>query len=994
MNLPLETAAGQQRAWNLLEKLGEGDAGEVYRVESLIEHRIAILKRPRRNAFPSDIIRQATQIEQEGRVLRLLERLDTTRLGLHAPILLDRSESGTEFSERFFIVITPAPGLSLTTLAQVARFGKSDIRPTFGPAASLHHSLMERSFLEHLAASGKLPELVLLRAMKGLLEFLEAIHTLEIETFTEKAYGILWNDVKPEHIFWNPGESSFTIIDWGNAQFVAADGITKDRLYSRTGDYQQFLQEMGRFLQDYAPALYRRLEWSQETSPASVYASNILPLKERLEAALELEIQALSRAKREEADILESIAPDFEQMERLTQLHHQIFDLGEVPDYQSAERFFQRFGQNLIQQDDLSGVIRLCDLAKQTPFLNADHCRLVYLMTKGAQDGNVSRNALLYGLMGDWASALWELRSTALNQPEPPWWDELSSKIRQQETGSDSLRPLVALNRLIHALQAQALQSTDPEPYQSLAGELKQEALPRWTQLEPDPPASGIDYQDIQHYMERIQQLLPDVAQSLIQALDQPRAQVRIALDAWEQKDFDTARRALRRILLWDPDRSRLLKADQAIANTPSWLAQVRQGHTGDEPLQDWITHHELIGRDLRNQVAPAEWLDSLLEAFRQLRRGADPTDVLVAHPEVRDALGWLIELEPRHPVLVSPNKTISIERIALPTESRPLLFGVKEAALGSDAGVKLGAALDAWVHEARGSSARVFLGQLAAISGPPRHAAMKLMRPDRLEYALPLFVEETRILSLLRDVTGVVPLLECGFIQLDQPSLPSEDRTASAEALTGKVIRYGLDSVHNFLADIEKKASQGWIPYLAIEPQKQSDNLLLLCDTGHTRGRFLPILDGLIMAIQICDILEVAHGRNIVYRDHKILHYYWQNEYNGIFMLDWNVARRYPEGLSPNEIQFDLVQFGARALHYILTGRPAPGALPLGPNRPDEIEAAARSYAVNWTYDDRRLPKDVKDMLETVLAGSYSSARQLREDLHTIYLKLLELVS
>jgi serine/threonine protein kinase len=67
-------------------------------------------------------------------------------------------------------------------------------------------------------------------------------------------------------------------------------------------------------------------------------------------------------------------------------------------------------------------------------------------------------------------------------------------------------------------------------------------------------------------------------------------------------------------------------------------------------------------------------------------------------------------------------------------------------------------------------------------------------------------------------------------------------------------------------------------VPYLAIEQQEQANNLLLLCDTGYTRGRFLPLLDGLIIAIQICDLLDVAHSRNIVYRDHKILHYYWQN--------------------------------------------------------------------------------------------------------------------
>jgi serine/threonine protein kinase len=129
------------------------------------------------------------------------------------------------------------------------------------------------------------------------------------------------------------------------------------------------------------------------------------------------------------------------------------------------------------------------------------------------------------------------------------------------------------------------------------------------------------------------------------------------------------------------------------------------------------------------------------------------------------------------------------------------------------------------------------------------------------------------------------------------------------------------LDVIHNFISDLETRINQGWLPYLAIELFDQADNLLVHCDTGFTRGRFLPTLEGLVMAIQICDILEAAHLRNIIYRDHKILHYYWKERSNGIFMIDWNIAKRFPEGLSENEVQFDLVQFGARALHYIRLG-------------------------------------------------------------------------
>jgi hypothetical protein len=110
--------------------------------------------------------------------------------------------------------------------------------------------------------------------------------------------------------------------------------------------------------------------------------------------------------------------------------------------------------------------------------------------------------------------------------------------------------------------------------------------------------------------------------------------------------------------------------------------------------------------------------------------------------------------------------------------------------------------------------------------------------------------------------------------------------------------------------------------------------------------------------------------------------------------MIDWNIAKRQSQGLSDAERQFDLVQFGARALHHILTGRPAPGALPLGPNRPEEIEHASLSYSVNWTYDDERLPNRIKEILEQVLAQGFPQFRDLRMDLFQVYQQIPESAS
>ena len=233
--------------------------------------------------------------------------------------------------------------------------------------------------------------------------------------------------------------------------------------------------------------------------------------------------------------------------------------------------------------------------------------------------------------------------------------------------------------------------------------------------------------------------------------------------------------------------------------------------------------------------------------------------------------------------------------------------------------------------------------------------------------------------------------MLELGFLQLNDASqFPPDNRAQSARNISGVVQRFSIDQIPAFLSALDGKAHQGWLPYLAIPKLDNQENLMWICDAGYTRGRFLPVEQSIRLAIQICDLIEIAHQRNIVYRDHKLLHYYWLEIYNGVFMIDWNVARYHPDGLSQAELQFDLVQLGARALHHIFTGRVAPGALADGPNLVEEIEASASSYRVQWTYDDTRLPPALKEILEKLLAGGYPRATNVRQELYRIYLELV----
>jgi serine/threonine protein kinase len=992
-----ELASGERTTWRLLKKLGEGDAGEVYLVESLLEKRTAILKRPTRSAFASDIIRQASQIANEGKILRALSGVQGLRV--RAPLLIDQSKTGNDFSDRLFIVIERAAGLDLRTLDRITRFG---VLPEQDLSAS------ERSFLEQMVQLGHVPVPVLLRTLACLLDFLETIHTSASTVDGLEKTGILWNDVKPEHLFWDPRRVCITVIDWGNAQFLEADGATKDRRFSRTDDYTQYIQEMGKFLENTHPDLIGRLDWPGSSTPVTIYPEAARLLRERLAILIDEALVDLQETRSEEAALLASVPRDLNQLRQLEELQRRIFQFGELPDEAGALRFSQSLAAHLASSENLPEFVRLCEvLSHQAGPAAAQWDLLARIAGLASQCETCRRQpfeqALQAGLQGNWAEAHWCLGLTCEGTAAPPWWDELSGSLRLAalKTGQPSLPPYTTASRLAHALQAQVqkleTQNKSNPPgevltaYQKALQALKGEILPNWCASEPDPPHSGLEYTDVDALLSDLREIEPEAQNALANALAQPKAQVRLVLEAWRVKEFEAAVRGLRQAYLWDPDRRRVFSAELAILKAPAWLERVYRGPRKGELLPDFMAHVELDGRELRSQVGPARWLDLILDALGGLRNGANPADLLLQHPELLNDVPWLNDYDARRPPPPPRTKPVVLEREFAASDTRPLLKGIKEGKLGDRGDLLLGESLDTWAAEARGSSARVFQGRLRL--GSEHHiGAIKLMRPDRVEYALPLFREEVEILTLMRDVPGVTGMLEAGYLKLDDnEALPADDRQASGRRLTGLVLRYGVGEVREFLASLEAKTREGWLPYLAMEKRNREDNLMVLCDVGYTRGQFLPLPESLRLAIQICEILQVAHARNIVYRDHKILHFYWLEAVNGVVMIDWNVARHYPEGLTLAEKQFDLVQFGARALHHIITGRTAPGALPLGPNRPDDIESAAHSYTPRWTYDDQRLPTELRIILERVLAGGYNDVKDLQADLRQIFVQLPE---
>lgn len=334
----------------------------------------------------------------------------------------------------------------------------------------------------------------------------------------------------------------------------------------------------------------------------------------------------------------------------------------------------------------------------------------------------------------------------------------------------------------------------------------------------------------------------------------------------------------------------------------------------------------------------------------------------------------------------------------------------MREEILDSNTSYYLAEALDTWfsvghrdvaVPEAAGSSARLFLLKHATKPLPWRqNPAFKVMRHDKIAYAMPLFREEFKILSQLKDMDAITPMLLGGYLKpAPGTSWPEElaptskvlELQGGGQNIKGTLAIFEPNEVDDILQQFDERVQDGWLPFLILE-RRWEDNLYMLCDAGYTRGNFIQNLSMkqvLDIAIQICEILEKAHAQGAVFLDHKLLHYYWNETRQKVIILDWNIGRWMGDEMAPEIIRDDLLQFSARALHHLFTGQQAPGAAVVGGNRPEDIANSPIQYKAQYSFDvQNRLNKDEMAFLEKALEGGFSSASEMKAQLMVLAAK------
>ena len=579
-----ELASGQQNVWRLLSKLGEGDAGEVFMVEAVDSGVKAILKRPQMSVFSGDLFRQSTQIRNEAKIIQALGNVPgfDARIGVRIPYLLDQSIPGSEPNGQNFIVIQRAAGLDLDYLARIAQMGLAKSEEAI-PGSSLE----DRVLVDTIAHTGKIPRRLLLDVLYRLTLYLDFIHILKIQG------GILWNDIKPGHLFWDTQRSVLTIIDWGNALFLDAASSTANRHFSWADDFNQLFEEMGRFLSLTAPELKERLDWPLPTSDETLLPDKVEALKSGLVAALQEEkcataiVHAHARKEISPAELqtIRDLIPDYEKS----------------PDFDHTDDYLTHFAIRLTQAERLDDLQKLCAWAGSRPDHEAEQWKLAGFLAKAStpmqgKERDLFREAIQKMLCKEWENALWLAATATLEVPEPDWWSDLALHIAKDslESGHEILHPLVTVRRVSFTLQAIARDLKDKqtaeegmpddpvskaqiERIQWLIGSLN-DAIEGWTQLDPAPPDCTLEYKTVETLLADAFELIPEKHHSTLIFSGGPKAQVALVLKEWEKKNFLDAARGLRRLFVLDPDRRRVIRAEQAILCAPNWLKKFRPG--------------------------------------------------------------------------------------------------------------------------------------------------------------------------------------------------------------------------------------------------------------------------------------------------------------------------------------------------------------------------------------------------------------------------------
>lgn len=601
-----KTVQGRQKQWQLLEVIGRGDAGEVLTVQTDLAQQHGVLKRPVQNVSGGTIVRQATQIENEGQILKQLDGLDYKRgtVRVHTPLLLDESIAGTSATGNLFMISEQVPGISIESLLKNLQRGEG----TFSP-------------------------LLVLKVLAGLVSLLPKVH--------EK--GILWNDVKMEHIFWHEPANQLSFIDWGNG--LHFDPLNPDEQLNPMLDYHQMIEEGNRLIEQTSPNLAAEIGWPRTTTNLS--AEEIVQLRFRIEFMETYLGMRVTEFKLAFGKALQDVS-DLDALKETIELSKALVRLGVPAETGKIFEAAAKLTAELIDKSDVSGAKEITQLVLEAYPNGAPQAWQFLNYTLDIPElSSHEKYASMAGAMlrQDWQTAIW-IAQTIQSEPDFPLnLTKLIVAMRNSGLMSDSNSPSVA--EMIDWLAVRTSQlipaQTDPQlrlrlqSYQSSLTKLNAD----WPQLSPR--------QQLGDHFIKARELLSDPASGYLGFPRQHLSSVNKLLSitreiyrGWESDDLESCQDAIHQLFALEPGALYLHKLATDINQVDGWVSQLVEGPQPDQTATDLAAQLAAESFEITRTLGQPSWLTAYRQMAAQILAAKDITTLRETAESMSWPLPWL----------------------------------------------------------------------------------------------------------------------------------------------------------------------------------------------------------------------------------------------------------------------------------------------------------------------------------------------------------------
>lgn len=570
--------------WQLSDTpIGSGDAGEVFSAVCVDEPGIqAVVKKPARVATGGTIQRQAGQILQEAQALVRLDGLPDGKA--HPPRLLDEAPDFTRGTADYFIVSETAPGEALDTMLTKTR------------------------------QTGKpFPRRVIITVLDALFDLFSRAHQA----------GVLWNDVKLDHIYWHNPSGSVSVIDWGNALFIDQPDSDAQPTPPRWEDYHQFIDSLGAFIERSAPELYLDLGWEEFTGitldlPTISILARRIAYQQEVVSLRVMEYQALIR-------VVLSADPDIKGLEEILEYQAILDKIGAPWPRQDVLAYGSSLVQKLSDGKAVNGSLRatatLFELFGESLQLPWHLLREVFRQPDLI--GHHGLPALIKQTLNEnWEEALWQLVTIAHETGQAPWWQQLIPVVRQKAIGLVTPPPYDICQRL-----HEGSKSSNKPTHKSFSTFTRD----AWRRKGEESQDSLFDYSLLDALAED-KSLPSSFRLQLKESYAAGKEAIRELLRAWVNLNWEELDEKLKQVLAWDPDRWMLLALANGLKDFHLWVTRLYEGPGPGTPASAFLQSMQEAQPRINKVLGQPPWfraLNDMLSTLIEKNRHHPPRSLL-----------------------------------------------------------------------------------------------------------------------------------------------------------------------------------------------------------------------------------------------------------------------------------------------------------------------------------------------------------------------------